>query len=61
MEQTKTSEAETEIERRVREMAEADLRSAVAMMKVMNQAFDIIISRVPGVEPSHGQVRDSER
>lgn len=60
MEQTKTSEAETEIERRVREMAEADLRRAVAMMKVMNQAFDII-SRVPGVEPSHGQVRDSER
>lgn len=63
MEQTETNKTDTEIERRVREMAEADMRRAVEMMKVMNQAFGLI-NRIDRKPPSDGDgegVRVSER
>lgn len=60
MEQTETTNPETDTERRIREMAEADMRRAVEMMKVMNQAFDFI-NRVPSAEIHKPTVRVSER
>jgi len=41
-------------------MVEADMRRAVAIMLVMNQAFDII-NRIPGTEKDKSTVRTSER
>lgn len=60
MEQTDTTNPETDTERRIREMAEADLRRAVEMMKVMNQVFGLI-SRIPSAEVQKPTVRVSER
>lgn len=60
MEQTETNKTETDLERRVREMAEADMRRAVEMMKVMNQAFGLI-NRIPSAEVQKPTVRVSER
>ncbi len=53
-------ETESDIDRRLREMMEADLRRAVMVMRVMNEAFDII-NRVPGPEQDKPTVRTSER
>lgn len=60
MEQKETNTPETDTERRIREMAAADLRRAVEMMKVMNIAFGLI-SRVPSDEKTKPTVRTSER
>ena len=53
-------EAESDLDRRIRQMAEADMRRAVEVMRVMNEAFGII-SRVPGQEAQKPSVRTSER
>jgi hypothetical protein len=58
MEQQQQTESDTD--RRIREMMEADLRRAVEVMRVMNEAFGII-SRVPGQETNKPTVRTSER
>jgi len=53
-------QTESDIDRRIRDMVEADMRRAVAIMLVMNQAFDII-NRIPGPERGKPTVRTSER
>jgi hypothetical protein len=62
MDETKT-EIETPMEKKLREMAESDLRRAVETMKMMNWAFDRI-TRTDRMPPSDGDgegVRISER
>ena len=62
MDEAKT-EIETPMEKRIREMAESDLRRAVETMKIMNWAFDRI-TRTSRTQPSDGDgegVRVSER
>jgi hypothetical protein len=53
-------QTESDMDRRIRDMVEADMRRAVAIMLVMNQAFDII-NRIPGTEKDKSTVRTSER
>jgi hypothetical protein len=58
MEQQQETESDTD--RRIREMMEADMRRAIMVMRVMDQAFGII-NRVPGTEEQKSYVRTSER
>jgi hypothetical protein len=58
MEQQQETESDTD--RRIREMMEADMRRAIMVMRVMDQAFGII-NRVPGTEEQKSSVRTSER
>lgn len=62
MDETKV-ETETPMDKKLREMAESDLRRAVDTMRMMNWAFDRI-TRTPSNPPPDGDgggVRISER